>query len=687
MNNGTVGSAKYDFQVDLPGLKASLAQADKLVAKSYADQTKTIKKASGETTKTTQKDAQTRVDAVTKEAQSVASSISKYSPQIQRQYLAVERANSAVTNATVRASAAIQKYGADSTQASRATSALSIAVQNQSQAQSKLQSLLDGTSGSSGRFSSAMTKAGAVAGAVAGVVTSVLNVAVDYLKQSLNDAISRFDTLRNAPKVMKNLGFTAEESAKATTKLDKGIRGLPTSLDSATSALLAIASASGKSLDYATDLTLAFNNMALAGGKGPAEAQRALTQFTQALGRGKFQMQDFNTLAEVMPAQLNQVAKSLLGPSANTRTLGTALSDGTVSMEQFNDEIIKLNKKGGSNFSSFEAQAKDATGGIATSIQLMRTATVRGLTDMLEAIGGENIQAASSALGKGLENTLKVIGVAISSTVSLFKSLWETIKPIRDFIMSQFKPAFDSLKESFAQLASMLATVGISSEDLKRIFAFIASAPLVALLAALLAVTTVLAVMINLLADVVKWTLNASLELGRFAINVVNFLSNIKQKFASIGTAIGDVIGNAIRSAINSAISYTERVANNAVDAINGLLRAIDKIVPGDQSGMRVGRVSLPRFADGGFTGTGGKYEPAGIVHKGEYVIPKEQVDQSTGKPKSGALGSTNVTVNLSMNGVMTSSKADERAIATRMAKLINEAVKAKTGSIAIEGV
>lgn len=33
-------------------------------------------------------------------------------------------------------------------------------------------------------------------------------------------------------------------------------------------------------------------------------------------------------------------------------------------------------------------------------------------------------------------------------------------------------------------------------------------------------------------------------------------------------------------------------------------------------------------FSDGGYTGQGGKYEPAGIVHKGEYVIPKETVSR-----------------------------------------------------------
>lgn len=31
-------------------------------------------------------------------------------------------------------------------------------------------------------------------------------------------------------------------------------------------------------------------------------------------------------------------------------------------------------------------------------------------------------------------------------------------------------------------------------------------------------------------------------------------------------------------------------------------------------------------FAEGGYTGPGGKYEPAGVVHKGEYVLPQEVV-------------------------------------------------------------
>lgn len=44
-------------------------------------------------------------------------------------------------------------------------------------------------------------------------------------------------------------------------------------------------------------------------------------------------------------------------------------------------------------------------------------------------------------------------------------------------------------------------------------------------------------------------------------------------------------------------------------------------------------------FADGGYTGAGGRNEPAGIVHRGEYVIPKNMVNQSTGLPYADALG------------------------------------------------
>lgn len=49
---------------------------------------------------------------------------------------------------------------------------------------------------------------------------------------------------------------------------------------------------------------------------------------------------------------------------------------------------------------------------------------------------------------------------------------------------------------------------------------------------------------------------------------------------------------------------------------------------------------SYKGYAEGGFTGRGGKYEPAGTVHRGEFVFPKSMVNQTTGLPYANVLGS-----------------------------------------------
>lgn len=56
-----------------------------------------------------------------------------------------------------------------------------------------------------------------------------------------------------------------------------------------------------------------------------------------------------------------------------------------------------------------------------------------------------------------------------------------------------------------------------------------------------------------------------------------------------------------------------------------------------DERGGRV--ATIQAFSGGGYTGPGGKYEPAGIVHRGEYVVPKQDVNQRTGLPYADALG------------------------------------------------
>lgn len=84
-------------------------------------------------------------------------------------------------------------------------------------------------------------------------------------------------------------------------------------------------------------------------------------------------------------------------------------------------------------------------------------------------------------------------------------------------------------------------------------------------------------------------------------------------------------------------------------------------------------RLQSGNFASGGYTGRGGKYEPAGIVHKGEYVVPKQYVNQSTGLPYADVMGrmlppsapatSSYANGGLVSGGMMVSLSPDDRAL------------------------
>lgn len=79
-----------------------------------------------------------------------------------------------------------------------------------------------------------------------------------------------------------------------------------------------------------------------------------------------------------------------------------------------------------------------------------------------------------------------------------------------------------------------------------------------------------------------------------------------------------------------------------AVDGMTATARinvAVGSVVGAANAALAAAKAAVGGFAGGGYTGRGGKYEPAGIVHKGEYVVKKEWVDQSTGLPRADALG------------------------------------------------
>lgn len=92
---------------------------------------------------------------------------------------------------------------------------------------------------------------------------------------------------------------------------------------------------------------------------------------------------------------------------------------------------------------------------------------------------------------------------------------------------------------------------------------------------------------------------------------------------------------DAILSVVDGSATAAEAFRNMANSIIADLIRiAIRKSITGPLASGLGGLLGfsegggVPSFATGGFTGFGGKYQPAGIVHGGEYVFSKRAVDR-----------------------------------------------------------
>ena len=275
------------------------------------------------------------------------------------------------------------------------------------------------------RMKSTTQKAGStIKNIVVGLgITKLISAGINQINSSLDGAIARYDTLNNFPKVMSNLGIASDEADKSIKKMSERLSGLPTTLDQGAMAVQRFASANGN-VEKSTDIFLALNNAILAGGASTEIQASALEQLSQSYAKGKPDMMEWRTAMTAMPAQLKQVATAMGYVDADA--LGEALRTGKVSMDEFMDTIVKLNTEGLEGFENFETQARNSTGGIATSIQVAKTQVVKGVTDIIEALniklqelGIGSISDIISDIGKKAKNGLDMIAKLIKGELSL----------------------------------------------------------------------------------------------------------------------------------------------------------------------------------------------------------------------------------------------------------------------------
>ena len=291
---------------------------------------------------------------------------------------------------------------------------------------------------------------------------------------------------------MSNLGIGVEESKEAIKDLSERLKGIPTTLDAAALSVERFTSKNGD-VKKSVEIFTAINNALLAGGASADIQSSAMEQLSQAYAKGKPDMMEWRSLQTAMPAQLKQVAQAM---GMTTDELGEGLRKGGVEMDDFIETMIRLNKEGTGQFQSFEEQAKNATGGIKTSITNMKTAITRGVADIVSSfdkalkntsLGGlskvinnvgsiaekwlKNISSLIkkvdfNSIIKKIQNTLTLNGSKVKDVLSsIGKIIGNVMSIIKNFI-----PVIETTVDVFFSLVSVLGKVGVAlSESLKYI--------------------------------------------------------------------------------------------------------------------------------------------------------------------------------------------------------------------------
>jgi hypothetical protein len=130
--------------------------------------------------------------------------------------------------------------------------------------------------------------------------------------------------------------------------------------------------------------------------------------------------------------------------------------------------------------------------------------------------------------------------------------------------------------------------------------------------------------------------LEVEVERSKFAIiaNLTGSLANLAEQDSVAHQALASAT-----ALINTYLAATAALASGSeINPAFGFIAAAAAIANGLAA---VAQINGVQFAEGGYTGPGGKYDPAGVVHKGEVVWSQEDVARVGGPARANAMRPT----------------------------------------------
>lgn len=462
---------------------------------------------------------------------------------------------------------------------------------------------------------------------IGAIGATVVGKAFSLITNNVQGAITRIDTLTNATRNFQNMGVKTSVVNTQMNNLKNAINGLPTSLDSAVSGVQLLTSSLNGNMPQSVSVFKALNDGILGFGGTTEQVTNSITQLSQAFSNGKIDAETWNSLIDSgLGPTLNAMAKQM---GITTGALKSGLSDGSISVSQFNDALVNLDKNGGGGIASLSKIAQDSTSGIGTSIANAKTAVTRGVADMITAVNNgiksldittplgqiTGIGSIISQLGTVVEQTFRAIGQAIPQAFSglsgvisslvgsgnqiqtLFATILTTISGVlgtMDFsaltnlaqailpaLKSGFQtflgyvtPAIQPLLNAFVNLWNAIQPiVNVIASSLMPVFQILGAflgGFVSGVMGALTTAFNVLAGVARVLTPVIQFVGSVIQALAPIFVTVAGFIGQLMGQFAGFNGVLG-VVGRVVSSVFGGIIGFGSRLFGSLSGVFNNI--------------------------------------------------------------------------------------------------------------------
>lgn len=263
--------------------------------------------------------------------------------------------------------------------------------------------------------------------------------AINKMTEGLSSGFQRYDIMKKYPRVMKQLGFSAEASEKSVQKLDEAVQGLPTGLDEIISVAQRFTQTLGD-MDKGTDLAIAANNAFLASMSTETQRYQGMMQLQDLLNGKKLRNTEWNSLISSMGTAINEMGK-LLGYK-DPGEFRKALQANEVATEDFLDALTKVGT-GEGKIAKIATESMDTweafSSRIGTAFSRMTYGVLTSMDEIVKSLGlkdknGKDIESLNMFLDSkvipGIDNMAKSVKKWIDANPEKIKEFFSDLSSI-----------------------------------------------------------------------------------------------------------------------------------------------------------------------------------------------------------------------------------------------------------------